>query len=124
MIKGIYIPAQDHQSYLAPQSRKHIARSSTVNTRLKFTMTPIELPVASHLPPASSNGDTSKSRNASPLKKSGALDAAFAFEETTPSTGREYPSAQIVEEILNAPNADDLLRDLAITSTQFIGQLT
>ncbi len=65
--------------------------------------------------------DTSatKSRNTEPLKKSGALDAAFEFEDVTPTIGREYLTAKIVEDILDAPNADDLLRDLAITSQCF-----
>jgi hypothetical protein len=71
------------------------------------------LPVESHSPP---NGNTTKSRNSAPLTKVGALDAAFAFDELTPAIGREYPDAKIVEDILNAPNSDDLLRDLAITS--------
>lgn len=50
-----------------------------------------------------------------PLQKNGALDTAFDFEDLTPSNGREY-QANIVEDLLNAPNADHLLRDLAITS--------
>ena len=50
-----------------------------------------------------------------PLKKSGALDK-FSFEETTPAIGREYPTTNIVDDLLNAENADELVRDLAITS--------
>lgn len=53
----------------------------------------------------------------SPQIKSGALDGKFKFEETTPVIGREYPSVNIVDDLLNAPNADELIRDLAITST-------
>jgi hypothetical protein len=53
------------------------------------------------------------------LKKSGALDAAFDFDDVTPTIGRGYLAARIVEDILNAPNADALLRDLAITSQYF-----
>jgi hypothetical protein len=52
----------------------------------------------------------------SPLAKSGVLDKKFAFEETTPVIGREYSSVNIVDDILNASDADDLTRDLAITS--------
>jgi hypothetical protein len=70
------------------------------------------LPVDSHTPPE----HTTKSRNATPLTKSGALDSAFEFEDVTPAIGREYPTAQIVEDFLSASNSDDLLRDLAITS--------
>lgn len=51
-----------------------------------------------------------------PLKKSGALDSAFQFDEVTPVIGREYPTTNIVEDLLNSSNADELLRDLAITS--------
>jgi hypothetical protein len=53
-----------------------------------------------------------------PLRKNGALDATFDFEDVTPTNGREY-QANIVEDLLNAANADDLLRDLAITSEPF-----
>lgn len=74
------------------------------------------LPVDSHPPKDTS---ATKSRNTEPLKKSGALDAAFEFDDVTPTIRREYLTAQIVEDILNAPNADDLLRDLAITSQCF-----
>lgn len=52
----------------------------------------------------------------SPQTKSGALDGKFKFEETTPVIGREYPSVNIVDDLLNASNADELIRDLAITS--------
>lgn len=49
-----------------------------------------------------------------PLKLSGALDAYESFD-STPIIGREFPQARLVE-WLNAPNSDELLRDLAITS--------
>lgn len=51
-----------------------------------------------------------------PLQKSGALDSKFEFEESTPVIGREYPTVNIVDDLLNADNADELIRDLAITS--------
>lgn len=49
-----------------------------------------------------------------PLKLSGALDSYESFD-VTPVIGREFPTANLVE-WLNAPNSDELLRDLAITS--------
>lgn len=49
-----------------------------------------------------------------PLKYSGSLDG-FESEDITPVIGTEYPTAKLVDWI-NAPNADDLLRDLAIKS--------
>jgi hypothetical protein len=75
------------------------------------------IPVDSHVPPKDENA--TKSRNTAPLKKSGSLDAAFTFDDVTPTIGREYLTARIVEDILHAPNSDDLLRDLAITSKLF-----
>jgi hypothetical protein len=52
----------------------------------------------------------------SPLTKSGTLDKQFKYEEATPVVGREYPDVNIVDDVLNAPNSDELIRDLAITS--------
>lgn len=49
----------------------------------------------------------------SPLENSGSIDHLDYFD-VTPIIGREYPSAKI-KDILNAPNKDDQLRDLAIT---------
>lgn len=51
-----------------------------------------------------------------PLKQSGALEK-FSYEETTPVIGREFLNVNIVDDLLNASNADELIRDLAITST-------
>ena len=61
------------------------------------------------------NGVHTKSSHPAPLKVSGSLDK-FPHEEATPVIGREYPTLNIVDDILNGPNADELLRDLAITS--------
>ena len=52
-----------------------------------------------------------------PLKLSGALDSFESFD-VTPIIGREFPKAKLVD-WLNAENADDLIRDLAITSMCF-----
>lgn len=78
------------------------------------------LPVDSHPPvngKAQANGSsTTKSTFPKPLRKTGALDTNFRFEEVTPVIGREYPTVNIVDDLLNGKNADELLRDLAITS--------
>lgn len=50
-----------------------------------------------------------------PLKQSGALEQ-FTYEDTTPVIGREFFNVNIVDDLLNAPNADQLIQDLAITS--------
>ncbi|KAK5627789.1 hypothetical protein RRF57_003504 [Xylaria bambusicola] len=48
-----------------------------------------------------------------PLKNSGSIDY-LEYVDVTPIIGREYPTAKI-KDILTAPNADEQLRDLAIT---------
>lgn len=50
-----------------------------------------------------------------PLKLSGALDQ-FEHFDVTPVIGREYSNVKLYD-LLRAPNSDELLRDLAITST-------
>lgn len=52
-----------------------------------------------------------------PLKLRGALKPLKQFM-VTPSVGTEFPEANLVD-MLKAPNSDDLLRDLAITSKLF-----
>ncbi len=49
-----------------------------------------------------------------PLKLSGALDK-FEHFDVTPVIGREFVNVNLAE-VLRAPNSDELIRDLAITS--------
>ena len=49
-----------------------------------------------------------------PLKLKGALDK-FKYFDVTPCIGREYENANL-KEWLRAPNSDELIRNLAITS--------
>lgn len=58
-----------------------------------------------------------------PLTKTGVIDQ-FEFEETTTAIGREYPKLNLVDDVLNTSNADELLRDLAITSKSYNGLYT
>ena len=60
------------------------------------------------------NGVHSKPAHREPLKLSGELNK-FAHEDATPVIGREFPTVNIVDDLLNASNADELLRDLAVT---------
>ncbi len=55
------------------------------------------------------------SQHQKPLELSGALDK-FSYEDTTPEIGREFINVNIVDDLVNAQNADEVLRDLAITS--------
>ncbi|KAJ9645498.1 hypothetical protein H2204_001078 [Knufia peltigerae] len=49
----------------------------------------------------------------SPLKNSGSIDH-LEYVDVTPIIGREYPTAKL-KDILDAPNSEDQIRDLAIT---------
>jgi hypothetical protein len=62
----------------------------------------------------------SKSQSREPLKLSGALKDVEHFD-VTPAIGREFPKANLVE-WLEAPNSDELIRDLAITSELFLSE--
>lgn len=77
----------------------------------------VSLPVrqASHEEPNKSHNDGIYPK---PLNLTGVLER-FEYEETTPVIGREYPTLNIVDDLLNAANADELIRDLAITSSSF-----
>ncbi|KAL1836227.1 hypothetical protein VTJ49DRAFT_5408 [Mycothermus thermophilus] len=57
-----------------------------------------------------------KNQYPEPLKLSGVLDQFESFD-VTPVIGREYKNVNLVD-WLNAPNSDELLRDLAITISQ------
>ena len=53
-----------------------------------------------------------------PLKLSGILDEFESFH-STPCIGTEFPKANLAE-WLKAPNSDQLIRDLAITSIVYL----
>jgi hypothetical protein len=64
-------------------------------------------------PPVEVDQDMARSRLEKPLRFSGALD--LPYNDVTPVIGREFPRIQLVD-ILRASNADDVIRDLAVTS--------
>jgi hypothetical protein len=51
-----------------------------------------------------------------PLTSSKSLDQ-FESIDITPVIGTEYPNVKLID-LINAPNADELLKDLAIKSMQ------
>ena len=61
-----------------------------------------------------SSGNGWNSQHRKPLKTHGALES-YEYFDVTPIIGREYPSVSL-KEWLDAPNSDELIRDLAITS--------
>ena len=56
-----------------------------------------------------------------PLKSTGSIDS-FKQIILTPIIGTEYPETNIVDEILNASNAEQRIRDLAIKSRSITGK--
>lgn len=63
--------------------------------------------------------ENGKSSYRQPFKQTGALDS-FKYEDTTPAIGREFLGVNIVDDLINASNADELLLDLAITSQSLL----
>ena len=64
---------------------------------------------------SSNKNDTPTQLQREPLVYSGSLDSFSSFDVTT-VIGREFPDVQLMD-LVSAPNADTLLRDLAIIST-------
>jgi alpha-ketoglutarate-dependent taurine dioxygenase len=60
--------------------------------------------------------DQARTRCQKPIPYTGSLDS-YTFRDSTPVIGREFQNLQVVE-ILNAPNHDQLIRDLAVTISQ------
>jgi len=65
--------------------------------------------------PAQSETQTQASYPREPLQLKGVLDQYESFD-VTPVIGREFKDVNLAE-WLRAPNSDELIRDLAITST-------
>jgi hypothetical protein len=65
--------------------------------------------------PAVQAPSTIDNQGKEPLKLSGALDHFESFD-VTPTIGREFVGVNLAK-WLKAPNSDELIRDLAITST-------
>lgn len=62
------------------------------------------------------NGDQPASQaSRKPIQPTGALKH-FEHEDLTPAIGRQYHHVNIVEDLMNAENADERLRELAFTS--------
>lgn len=57
--------------------------------------------------------DTTPSLRQQPLKRGSSIDH-LEYVDVSPIIGREYPTASL-KQIIDAPNADEQLRDLAIT---------
>jgi len=91
---------------------------------------PIEVESLNANPPETSNGINGRTAanedalpkrhedHKEPLKPSGVLDQFTSFD-ITPVIGREFVGVDLVK-WLRAPNSDELLRDLAITSSSII----
>ncbi len=54
-------------------------------------------------------------RSKKPLQPTGLLEK-FEYEDSTPAVGREYPYLDLVGDVLNSPDAESIIQDLAIAS--------
>ncbi|VBB76832.1 Putative Alpha-ketoglutarate-dependent taurine dioxygenase [Podospora comata] len=79
-------------------------------------MAPSAIETQTPVVPIVTKGAAATTERPAPLKLTGLLDQFESFE-VTPVIGKEFPKANLVE-WLNAPNSDDLLRELAITISQ------
>lgn len=67
--------------------------------------------------PAVDSGESFKTKSSfQPLKSTGSIDSLKTIE-LTPCIGTEFIDANIVDDILNAPDSQRRIRDLAIKST-------
>lgn len=73
-------------------------------------------------PTAENPSSNSVQTHKEPLQLAGTLDKYESFD-VTPIIGREFPAADL-KEWLEAPNSDELLRDLAITSRYMSFQIS
>lgn len=92
-------------------SRTHL--SNIIFTKMSTTTTTTAVQPAITL-----QAEDNAKQTREPLLLSGALDR-FKHEESTPVIGREYVDVNLVNDIINAENSDDLIRDLAITSSSY-----
>ncbi|KZF23015.1 tfdA family taurine dioxygenase [Xylona heveae TC161] len=60
--------------------------------------------------------EQARARITKPLQYAGGLDS-YSYSDLTPVIGREYRDVQ-VKDLLRSPNADDLIKDLAVTISQ------
>ncbi|KAL1604824.1 hypothetical protein SLS60_004364 [Paraconiothyrium brasiliense] len=63
---------------------------------------------------ASTQAPSDNAHATEPIKPTGVLEK-FDYEEVTPIIGREFPTLNIVDDLINAENSDELLRELAVT---------
>ena len=96
----------------------HVQLSEHSVTKQSCTMAPAVVETPSHdtIPQKPQNGTSSGYLLRKPLVSTGALDKYDSYD-ITPVVGREFPHLDLTE-LINAPNADELLAELALTSTQ------
>ena len=59
------------------------------------------------------NAEIFRQSSRKPVELSGAIEH-LRFEDLTPAIGREYYDVNIVDDLMNAGDSDDRLRDLAL----------
>jgi hypothetical protein len=96
-----------------------VTMSRAVNTLLFRAAPALRFSLQQARSPCLRRGFAQETSFPKPLKLKGVLEPLKQFK-VTPTVGTEFPEANLVD-MLNAPNSDELLRDLAITSKRFRG---
>lgn len=81
-----------------------------------YTNTTITMPSIETLPTTAPPSSVARTRLTAPLSYTGSLDT-YSSDDLTPVIGREYTGLQ-VKDLLSHPEADRLIRDLAVTVSQ------
>lgn len=97
-----------NMSFSSPKTGQQVTNILPIKQELKF---------ADDSVPTSDHGELPRlfTNHRDPLKLSGALEKFESFD-VTPVIGREFVGVDL-SNLLRAPNSDELIRDLAITST-------
>lgn len=98
----------------AEQIREKLAPSASENPDKVEGKAHEALDIKQSATPVQATTPVAQGQHREPLKLSGALDKFESFD-VTPIIGREYVGVNLAD-WLKAPNSDELLRDLAITS--------
>jgi hypothetical protein len=118
LLYDIKLPiSQDHIADRAPPCRKASTGPDRANPLDALIMAPsaVEEQVAPTEIPILPGKAAAAATSTKPwLKSTGVLDK-FEHIEVTPVIGREYPKADVAE-WLQAPNSDELIKELALTS--------
>lgn len=114
IIKYVAKYKMDNMSYLLPAIINKQLRPTITTVSNNLTMASAVTETAPTVVPIVEDKITLTGLAREPIKSNGSLDSFESFD-VTPIIGREFPNANL-KDFLRAPNSDDLIRELALTS--------